>query len=159
MPEFQCKFPLKSPDVLFLVPADKPNLYWDRAIKAAKQASQQLDINLRVHYFDGTLNGIHIFPKELDQLLSRIDKPDYVVSFLWQKKEKKVIEIFKKHKVKLFTTDFTINDKLLALVGNPRQEYQNWIGHLSADDYQVGYDLMSFLIDQIHKKKAKKRLC
>jgi len=156
MPEFQCKFPLKSPEVLFLVPDDRPNLYWDSAVKFAKQASQQLGINLRIHAFDGTLHGVHAFPKELDQLLNRIDKPDYVVSFLWEKQEKRVIEVFKKHKITFFTTDFTINDKLVGLVGKPRQKNKNWIGHLAADDYQVGYDIMSFLIDEYPKKIDKK---
>jgi len=155
IPDFQCKLPLKSPEVLFLVPDDRPNLYWDSAVKFAKQASQQLGIKLRIHAFEGG-RGVQSFTNDLEKLLNHIDKPDYVVSFLWQKREKKVIELFKRHDIKFITTDFTINDKLIGLVGEPRQKYKNWIGHLAADDYQVGYDIMSFLIDEYPKKIDKK---
>ncbi len=154
--DFQCKLPLKPPEVLFLIPAPTPNLFWDSAIKSAKNASLQLGIKLTVHHLDESEVGVHQFPQALNQLLTHKYNPDYVISFVWLGSLVEVLEISKKHNIKLFTTDFTINEKLLKMVGKPREKYKHWIGHLAGDGYQVGYDLASVLIDKSTQHQLEK---
>lgn len=143
----QCQKPLKSPRVMVIVPTDKSNPFWNNVLELMKQASVELGIKLNVQYLNSDENiGQHNYVQALERVLSEKNEIDYLISIFWIGIEKHVVEATIKNNIRLFSIFSPINNKTTNKAGLPEENYQNWIGHMTPDDYQVGYDLADFLI-------------
>jgi len=156
--ESSCITPLKTPIVSLIIPDYKNSFFWSYLVKIAISSSKQLNINLRIHYIDDAFRSSFNYAQIIDQILLEEErtkgKPDYVVSYFLGHTQKKVLDVLAKHQIKLFSYNSPIPADISNIISLPRERYKNWIGHISPDEINSGYQLADTLIKQ-HKTLVK----
>jgi ABC-type sugar transport system substrate-binding protein len=141
------------PQVVLAIPAPKHSGFWDDVAHIAQAASKQLNIDLKVHYFDENSGKRFTHLEFIDRILTEEAGADYLVSSFVTGTEKGTLKLAKKHKVQLFSFDSPLTQELEAFIGKPRTKYPAWIGHVSTDQMKTGYDLANFIIKKNQQEK------
>lgn len=148
----QCRDVLSSPRVMFIVPADKENVFWQDVVSYTKLASEQLKITLDIHYLKQDHRNRFNHAKSINQILTSSPKPDYLITFLTQGLELEIIERITQDKIFLFSFNAPLTASMIQRIGVPRDRFPYWIGHISPDEISAGYDLADHLF-KVDKQK------
>lgn len=133
-----------GPSVVFMSPDN--SRYW--ALKAGfmQAVASDLDINLEILVDDKRNRFSYI--RMADKVLSREDKPDYLIFMCREKVTAPMLKMANDAGVKVFTFDTNLPVTAQKALGAPRQVLKNWIGHVSPDNVAAGRTLASILARQ-----------
>lgn len=129
--------------VLF-IDAFYPGVPWsDTFIRVMREAADELDIDLTVHRADR-------WPPralgELEALLERGDRPDYLVMPVAPGYRARLIQLAEQAGVPFFLVNAGLLPEDVARYGGPREHFKHWLGQMLPDDEQAGYELAQRLI-------------
>jgi len=147
-----CQINQQSPKVAFIVPTSGKHEFFDRLVELTQAASKQLNIQLRLHLYDEPQYNRFYYAQYIDNVLKAENDNDYLISLFYSQTEKKVMDIVEKHNIRFFSFNSPLSNNVIKLLGKPREKTANWIGHLSPNDEQAGYDLAKHLIDKSEQK-------
>lgn len=145
-PAFQCRDPLISPRVMFVVPADNDSVFWQDVVSYIKIASKQLALTLDIHYLEEEQRSRFNHAQSINDILNASPKPDYLITFLTLGLEQDIIEQINEKQIYLFSFNAPLTPSLIKRVGTPRERYPYWIGHISPNEVDAGYKLADHLI-------------
>lgn len=134
--------PLK---VTFVSPDPEVEGFWMLYKDIMLAAADDLNIELEVLHARG--NRFDHYDR-IQQVLSREQKPDYLVSLLLRNTTEKMLQAIELSGVKFFATNSDIPDEIRQYTGYPREKFNMWIGHARPDDYKAGKVLAETLIQQ-----------
>ncbi len=132
------------PSVAFINPDAKGQPFWALVTRFMREAAADLNIDLEVYHQDkDRFKGLKI----AEALLKRTDRPDYLLYMYQSNTGKRILELAEQNGVPsfLFNTDIHPNDK--QEVGQPRDRFKHWLGHMYPDDTQAGDLLATSLLN------------
>ncbi len=141
-----CAKNLKAPVIHLIVPDFVDSHFWSNYVNLTKIASKQYEIDLNVYYIDRLERSRFNFANKIEQIISTSKRPDYIISFFLSHSEKSIIALANKHQLKFFSINSPFSERVESTLGRPREKDSFWIGHISPDDQQVGYDVANFLL-------------
>jgi ABC-type sugar transport system substrate-binding protein len=119
--------------------------HWDRAVELMQAAAEDLQIDLEVVY---SKTNTYTNRKRGLALLTDDEKPDYFVTGYWSG----ATETLLKHAERLGVRSFVVTSGVVPddrkTVGTPRGKYRQWLGQMTPDDRQGGYQLGERLIER-----------
>jgi len=145
-PTGTCAKNLKAPIVHLIVPDFVDSLFWSNYVNLTKIASEQYNIDLNVFYINRNDRSRFNFAKKIERIISTSKRPDYIISIFLSHSEKSIIALAAKHQLKFFSINSPFSERVESTLGKPREKDSFWIGHISPDDQQVGYDVANFLL-------------
>jgi ABC-type sugar transport system substrate-binding protein len=136
------------PSVVFMSP--DTSRYWTLQAGFMQAVAEDLDINLEV-LVDKKRNRFS-YIRMADSVLSRADKPDYLIFMCREKVTTPMLRMANDAGVKVFTFDTNLPVAAQQALGAPRQVLKNWIGHVSPDNVAAGRTLARMLAQQARKQ-------
>ncbi len=136
------------PSVVFMSP--DTSRYWTLKAGFMQAVAEDLDINLEV-LVDKKRNRFS-YIRMADSVLSRADKPDYLIFMCREKVTTPMLRMANDAGVKVFTFDTNLPVAAQQALGAPRQVLKNWIGHVSPDNVAAGRTLARMLAQQARKQ-------
>ncbi len=143
-----------APRVMVIMPLDRTSTFWENIVKHMKLAAEQLTINLDVHYLKQSDSRRFNYSEYLNRVLASSERPDYLVTPFFKGLEKTLLELTSQEKISLFTFNVPLSDEMTATLGFPRERYPYWIGHISPDEVDAGYQLADRLIQLAAKNST-----
>jgi ABC-type sugar transport system substrate-binding protein len=143
-----------KPKVTFFVQADPGFHFWDSEVlfATAMAETHQFDLDV-VHtprIYRNRFNVVNFVEGYLDSLPTY---PDLVVTSFWLGSEHKMLSMLDKKQIPSITINSNISVEQLSMLGQPREKFPLWLGHISPDDVNVGEQLGLLLIEQVKKEK------
>ncbi|MFE8071758.1 ABC transporter substrate-binding protein [Marinobacteraceae bacterium S3BR75-40.1] len=132
--------PLK---ITFLNPATEKEVFWSQFTSFMEFAADDLGVDLEVVYSN------HDRFKSLEiarRILASPDKPDFLVFQMQAQVGPQILAAAEDAKVGSLVVNTDIPEQDRARVGEPREKYRYWLGHLFPDDQQAGYTLAEALV-------------
>lgn len=119
--------------------------HWDRAIRIARAAAEDLQIDLQVAY---SKTNTYTNRKDGLALLTADEKPDYFVTGYWSGSTEHLLDSAERLGVRTFIITSAVGPDDRDTVGEPRGKYRQWLGQMTPDDRRGGYELAERLIDK-----------
>ena len=141
-----CATTLKAPVVQLIIPDFADSSFWSNFVTITRMASAQYNIDLRIHFINRTERSRFNYAQKIDHVLTKEKKSDYLVSIFLTHTEQSVVDVAAKHQVKLFSFNSPFSLRVKSVLGNPRENSDFWIGHISPNDILVGYEMADFLL-------------
>lgn len=137
---------------VFINPDLQGNVFWDPVTQFMVSAAKDLGIDLKVMYSKTNRYRSH---EIVTNLAKSPDKPDYLIYIPQAGVTLSILKTAEKAGMKsfMFNTDILKIDR--KVVGNPRENFKNYIGHMVPNDVQAGYDLADSLINKAIKNNKK----
>ncbi|WAJ71904.1 ABC transporter substrate-binding protein [Catenovulum adriaticum] len=139
--------PCLAINVLFINPDIKGRVFWDLTTDVAKQAADQLGINLIVKYGGGNRFSNQILLEQIEGYY------DYVVFFPHSGNAVQSFKVLSQLGIPFITLERSISQDELELLKKTSSLYPLWIGEVFYDDAQAGALLANKLIT-LHRKKS-----
>lgn len=134
--------------VVFLSPDD--SRYWGMVSQFMASVAHDLDIELEtlVDYQRHRFSYLQL----AEEVLKRPEPPDYLVFMFKEHVSSRMLALAEQAGVKAFTmnTEVPANDR--ETLGEPRQRFAHWIGHLLTDNVDVGSHLAQLLRQQAEQR-------
>lgn len=135
--------------VVFINPDRVGNPFWDALTGFMQAAARDLDMELVVLYSGGE----RFEASELAQkAVAGTPRPDYLVFSAQASEVGRILAAAEAAQVRTFTINTGILPEDRAKVGEPRERYRHWIGHMSPDDSKAGFDLAKALIGEAQSR-------
>ena len=148
--------PQEQPKILFLSPEPPENIFWGQVIKFLEAVAEDLDVNLEV--VAAPVSSSYVLRRKAMQIISRKNKPDYILTGYWVGTTDSLFEAAKKTDTKFFLFNTGITPSERQLVGYPRGQYPNWIGHMQPNDSEAGHMLADILANRAREKQFSGKL-
>ena len=130
------------PNVVFLSP--DTSRFWHMVAGFMEQVAADLEVEFDVLFDEGRHRLSYL--KLVQQVLSREDKPDYLIIMWKDQVTTQILEYARQHKVKVFSFNTAVPEAAREKVGSaPREKVENWIGHLGVDNVSGGQKLARLL--------------
>ncbi len=139
----------QPPKVVFLAPEPQDNLFWGQVADFMTAVSEDLDMELEVIFAPAT--GSYILKRLGMKIASREEKPDYLLTGYWGDVTDAIMQSNKEKDIQIFIFNTGINRDERRVIGHPRGQFSNWIGHLSPDDKSAGSKLAELLIAKTYE--------
>ncbi len=127
----------------------------------AQAAADDLNIDLTIPKIDQnkhkSLNRFE-YIKFVEKNLNVTQKPDLMMAIFFEGTAQKVLELSKKYDVPVMIVNTGIPNSEKKVIGNPRENYKNFLGLVAADEKSAGNSVGKYLIDTIRKKQSNKKL-
>ncbi|MER2492034.1 ABC transporter substrate-binding protein [Catenovulum sediminis] len=149
---------LKTIHVLAISPEASPLQFWGIYRQILTAAAKDLNIHLELINIEEKDDNRFSFQGLLQNRLSRSPKPDFVLTPLFLNAEFITLELFEQYKVPFMVVNTSVSKSFRQRVGKPREKYSQWLGNLTPNDEQAGYDLARILIEQAKKSKQSKSI-
>jgi len=130
-----------SIDVVFLSP--DTSRFWQLVGGFMQAVADDLEIDLTI-YTDQRKNR-YSYRDLLETVLSRPDRPDYIILMCKEKVTHEMLTMIGEAGVRAFTFNTAVPDEAIRLTGQPREQLDYWIGHVSPDNFTAGYTLTNEL--------------
>ncbi|WP_396622182.1 ABC transporter substrate-binding protein [Marinobacter sp. W-8] len=132
----------RLPNVVFLSP--DTSRFWHMVAGFMEQVAADLEVEFDVLFDEGRHRLSYL--KLVQQVLSREDKPDYLIIMWKDQVTTQILEYARQHKVKVFSFNTAVPEAAREKVGSaPREKVENWIGHLGVDNVSGGQKLARLL--------------
>ena len=129
--------------------------YWGIVHQFARASAKDLGINLIIKYNDTIHRKSYI--ENMDKVLGAENVSAFLaVSFMGEAQS--VLSLSSKYNIPVIMFDNTFSLLEKSKIGQPRVKYKNYIGHISPNDYQLGYLLADYLIKQAKENKTNKTI-
>lgn len=142
----ECQTRTQPINVIFFRPDGNNVSFWKTTGKFADTVAESLGIELQTIPVPEGENEKTAFRQLVQRTLNKNSAPDFIMSILYGGSELSEIEVFNQFAIPFFTLNTSFDDKVLGLIGKPREKFKNWIGHISPDEYLAGYQLMADLL-------------
>lgn len=141
--------------VSFVSPEGAGNPFWDALTGVMRAAAHDLDIELDVRSAGG---GRYKTSEQALEAIHSNPKPDYLVFIAQASEVGTILAAAEAAQVRAFTVNTGVLQEDRVKVGVPREKYRLWIGHMSPDDVQAGFDLAQALMREARALDASKPL-
>jgi ABC-type sugar transport system substrate-binding protein len=143
-----------KPNIVFIIPADEGFHFWDSEINFAKAVAQTHGFELNIVHtprkYRNRFDVVNFVKNTLDGLPT---SPDLVITSFWLGSEQKMLAMLSEKNIPTITINSSISAEQLSILGNPREKYPLWLGHISPDDVEVGEQLGELLISHAKQQK------
>lgn len=126
--------------------------FWPTTKMFAVAASEDLGIDLDIHYADG--NFVLLLQQVEETISNEETRPDGMIFHNWKGKGEEMLHIAEKYGVESFAFNAGFPEN--SPVGKPREKYKHWIGLMHPDDEHAGYLLGRSLIEAAGKLPDRK---
>ncbi len=135
--------------VTFLAPEPQDNLFWGPVANFMTAVADDLGIDLEVIF--SPASGSYILKRLGLKVLNREEKPDYIlIGYFIDVTEAMMIANIE-NDTRIFVFNTSLNRRERRIIGYPRGNFPNWIGHIYPDDKQAGFDLAETLIAKLNR--------
>ena len=140
--------------VAFINPTSPDEPFWKMLTGFMASAADDLDIRLDVHYAGSNrVQSLDIAKK----ILESDNTPDYLIFNFQAQTGELILALAEKANVRSFSINTDVPEKEKEKIGMPRAKFKHWLGHMSPNDFQAGYDLAEALVKQtlVQKQRVK----
>ncbi|WKL51807.1 ABC transporter substrate-binding protein [Pseudomonas kielensis] len=135
----------QAASVVFLNPGTTTEVFWVSYTQFMQAAARDLGMDLQVRYSQ------HVAQTTIEQareVLLGPNRPDYLVFVNEQYVAPQILRLSQGSGVKLFMVNNALTADQLALLGDAREKYPDWLGSLVPNDEEGGYLMLKELIRQ-----------
>ncbi len=141
--------------VSFINPDSKGNPFWDRTTEFMRWFAEDLNIELEVLYArENRFNVANL----AEQVMRRESPPDYLVFIYQHGSGKAILEMAERYRQKSLIFNTAIHPQEEQYVGQPREHFKYWLGHLKPDDRYAGKLLAEQLLSQARARTAERQV-
>ena len=134
--------------VAFINPAYPAEPFWSLMTNLMQSVAHDLDIDLQVYYSDRNRFQSLALAQEI---LSTDKKPDYLVFHFQAQMGARMLQAAEQAKVYSLVINTNAPKADKTDIGQPRDKFKYWLGHIVPDDFRAGALLASALIDKASK--------
>jgi len=127
--------------VALFSPGVEENKFWKNVIEVSRDAANDLNFELEVYYAN---DDPELLTQKLEEVTEAAIKPDAVLVPNMSGYGEMYLKIAEQNDVLLLSYNMPMNRNE---VGEPREQYGNWIGEIRSNDKQAGYLLGKNLIN------------
>lgn len=131
--------------VAFINPSYPEEPFWSLMTNLMQSVAHDLDIDLQVYYSDRNRFQSLALAQEI---LSADQKPDYLVFHFQAQIGASMLLAAEQAKVYSLVINTNAPEADKADIGEPRDKFKYWLGHIIPDDFQAGSLLTSALIEK-----------
>lgn len=134
----------------FVAPAGPDDPFFGQVVEVMQAAANDLNIELKVDYSG---RNMPMYAKKRGLKLIKTFKPDYFLTGFWQGGAKYHLPGAEAEGVKTFVINApAVRDDDFSTV-IPRTELHSWLGQMTPDNREAGYQLTEILIEEARKRK------
>lgn len=155
---------MKPLNVLFISHAKEDQPFTNLVNTFSKAVSKDLNINLKFVFPPddmissyGNLN-LYTYESFAKPYFFSQNKPDVIISVLFRKTGKQILEFSKESNVPVFIVNTNIPKNDRVDIQEPRSYYQNFLGLVAANELQAGELLFNSLLNKVKKEKLKDKI-
>ncbi|WP_268934991.1 ABC transporter substrate-binding protein [Spartinivicinus ruber] len=139
-------------NVVFVSCCLPKGFFWPKVESFMHAAAQDLNINLEVLYAGMDYMTMR---RMAESVANRDVKPDYMIIDNYKRMGGKIIKSTSQSQVKIFLMANGLTEEQAFILGQPRENYPNWIGELTPDNYFAGYQLAKAMIEDYQRREPK----
>lgn len=136
-------------DIVFFAGGHEDNEFWRSMTAFAQAVAEDLDINLRVIYPD-----VGAFGDDGRALVSELDAGTYFISVYHAGVTGELLQMAEERRVRTLLINSDVFDAEREQIGQPREKFAHWIGHIHPDDVQAGYQVADEIIARFERPEA-----
>ncbi len=140
----------KALRVTFINPGD--HVFWMDVTTFMKAAAEDLDIDLSVIY--AGKNRLQN-KNRIEKVLQEDHPPDYLIYIFYTGNY--AVDLLNKCEergVKSMIINTDVPKQVASIVGEPRDMFPSWIGHIVPDDISAGYNLLHRLVTEVRNRRG-----
>jgi ABC-type sugar transport system substrate-binding protein len=128
----------------FVAPADRNDPFFSQVVDMMRAAADDLNIELKVDYSG---RGVSLYAKRAGLKLISTYKPDYFLTGYWPGGAKYHLKEAEEQRIKSFVFNSPVIAEDDFQAREPRKALRYWIGQMTPDYRQAGYQLADILIE------------
>lgn len=136
---------VQAASVVFLNPGTTKEVFWVSYTQFMQVAARDLGMDLQVRYSERVAQTTI---EQAREVLLGPNRPDYLVFVNEQYVAPQILRLSQGSGVKLFMVNNALTSDQLALLGDAREKYPDWLGSLVPNDEEGGYLMLKELIRQ-----------
>ena len=140
--------------ILFFTPQSAKDSFWDMQRRFTEHVAEDLGIELETISMLREYQNRFSFVDLISEKITNDRRPDFVVGLFYSNGEANLLHSISKNKVPYFSFNTSLEEKGLRVIGQPRERYKYWIGHMTPDDESAGHELMMSLADKTSLKSV-----
>lgn len=155
----------KPLEVLYIWHTTKEQPFTKITNEFAKAVAKDLNINLKSVYPSkeetsnyGNMNRFSYEEFAKKYFLDTQYKPDVIISVLFRKTGRHILEFSHSSRIPLFIVNTNISQEDEAFVKNPREVYPYFLGLVASNEIQAGKLLLNTLVSQAKRNKPNKTI-
>lgn len=137
----------ERPRIAFFMPRN--DVFWKFAGGFAKAVGEDLPVDLTV--YPGK-NDSADYLASIRKSLESKTPPDGILFKNFSNIGPEIIRLAEKHKVFALNVDEALSEEDGEKMGKPREKFRYWVGQITSDDEEAGYNLANQLIDAAKAK-------
>ncbi|GEA11848.1 substrate-binding domain-containing protein [Alteromonas sp. KUL49] len=153
----RCEVPKESVNILMFMPDERRGSFWLAANHFAKAVASDFGISLRVVEVEEPENNRVAFESLVKRALGNTsyEQPDFIISMLYGGGELSQLSLFNQHNIPFITINSSLDKRTLQLMEHPREQFVNWIAHMSPNERLAGKQIVDALtVDANFKQLA-----
>lgn len=147
---------IKKLHIVLISPTSNDQGFWGDVHNFGRASAADLGIKFQILY-NASHHGL-TYVELIEDLLSSAKKPDAILAVSYQQKTRKILALSVKYNVPILLINNGLPKITRDEIGLPRTKYKTYLGHISANDYQLSKQLSLFLIKQAKMKHPKKMI-
>lgn len=140
------------PKVVYFSAFDDPNSEWVKKIYETIDFARPR-IALEIEVVESSLVRSEII-KTIERRTLEGPGYDYAVIINYRGEAVDALKVLNRKRIKTILFNAGFSDEERTIVGKPREKFPFWIGEVTPDDYQAGYDLAEYLFREARQKKV-----
>lgn len=143
----RCEVREEPLNILMFMPDERRGSFWLAANHFAKAVASDFGINLRLVEVEEPENNRVAFEGLVKRSLGNtsFEKPDFIISMLYGGGELSQLSLFNQHNIPFITINSSLDKRTLQLMQHPRQQFVNWIAHMSPNERLAGQQIVDAL--------------
>ncbi len=137
----------RRPRIAFFMPRN--DVFWKFAGGFAKAVGEDLPVDLTV--YPGK-NDSADYLASIRKSLESQTPPDGILFKNFSNTGPEIIRLAEQHKVFALNVDEALSEEDAVKIGKPRENFRYWVGQITNDDEEAGYNLANQLIDAAKAK-------
>lgn len=133
--------------IAFFMPRN--DVFWKFAGGFAKAVGEDLPVDLTVYPGNNDSNE---YLATIRKSLESAHPPDGILFKNFNNTGPEIIRLAEKHRVFALNVDEALSEEDALKMGKPREKYRYWVGQITNDDEEAGYNLANQLIDAAKAK-------
>ncbi|PKF56668.1 hypothetical protein CW748_09305 [Alteromonadales bacterium alter-6D02] len=141
--------PAKKLSFVLVSPTSNDEGFWGDVHNFARASANDLDVDFSVVY-NASHHGL-TYLEIMEALLRSPKRPDAILAVSYRRRTKKILALSVKYKIPIFLINNSLPHESREAIGLPRVNYPTYLGHMSANDYDLSKQLTKVLVAQAKK--------
>lgn len=137
----------QRPRIAYFMPRN--DVFWKFSGGFAKAVGEDLPVDLTI--YPGKNDSVD-YVATIRKSLESPNPPDGILFKNFSNTGPEIIRLAEKHKVFALNVDEALTEEDSLKMGKPREKYRYWVGQITNDDEEAGYNLANQLIDAAKAK-------